>query len=299
MHDFDWSDLRAFLAVVRTGRLTVAAQRLQVDHSTLSRQIGRLEAVLKARLFDRRPSGYVLTNAGEWLVKQAEIIESVTIGIQSHLADRVLGLAGSVRVGAPEGFSSYFLAPRIGRFSSLHPELEIELIANPRVVSLSKREAEIAVTNFCPKEGRLYASKMTDYELGLYASRQYLAQHPPPLCREDLRAHTIIGYIPDILPTFAHAYLSEVGQALNPRIRISNILTQLSATLGGVGICVIPCFMASREPDLVRLLADEVRIFREFWLVIHSDLRDIARVRTTADFITQAVRDERRLFLPG
>ena len=298
MNGFDWNDLRAFLAVVRTGRLTVAAQKLHVDHSTLSRQIGRLEAALSVRLFDRHPSGYALTTAGEWLVKQSEIIESLTIGIQSRLTDQVLGLAGSIRVGAPEGFSSYFLAPRIGRLASQHPELEIELIANPRVVSLPKHEAEMAVTNFCPKEGRLHASKMTDYELGLYASARYLAGHVPVRRREDLQAHTFIGYIPDILPTFTHTYLSEVGQAINPRIRISNILTQLAATVSGVGICVIPCFMASREPELVRLLAEEIRIFREFWLVIHSDSRDIARVRMTADFITRTVHDERSLFLP-
>jgi DNA-binding transcriptional LysR family regulator len=295
---FDWNDLRAFLAVVRAGRLTAAAQSLQMDHSTLSRQIGRLETALKTRLFERRPAGYVLTIAGEWLAKEAEAIENLTIGIQSQLTDQVLGLAGSVRIGGPEGFGTSFLAPRLGQLSSQHPELEVELIANPRVVSLSKREADLAVTNFCPKEGRLYASKLTDYELGLYASSRYLDEHPPICCSSDIEAHTFISYIPDILPTFAHDYLHEIGRKIAPRIRISNILTQMSAVLGGAGLCILPCFMTNGEPGLVRLFSDEIRVFREFWLVVHSDLRDIARVRTAADFICHQVRAERHLFLP-
>jgi DNA-binding transcriptional LysR family regulator len=298
MQRFDWNDLRAFLAVVRAGRLTAAAQTLHVDHSTLSRQIGRLEASLKTHLFERRPTGYTLTNAGEWLVKEAEAIESLTVGIQSQLSDKVLNLAGSVRIGAPEGFGTYYLAPRIGQLATQHPELEIELIANPRVVSLSRREADMAVTNLCPKEGRLFATKLTDYELGLYGSRQYVDTHAPIRCREDIEGHTFIGYIPDLLPTFAHAYLGEVSPQISPRIRISNILTQVAASWGGAGLCIVPCFMAKAEPSLVRLLREEIRITREFWLIIHSDLRDVARVRTAADFIIQQVRSERRLFLP-
>lgn len=298
MKKLDWNDLQTFLAVVRTGRLTVAAHKLGVDHSTLSRKILRLEATLKTRLFDRRPSGYVLTSAGEWLAREAEVIESRTIGIQSRLADQVLGLAGSVRIGAPEGFGTYFLARRIGMLSRQHPELEIELIANPRVVSLSKREADIVVTNFRPKEGQLYASKVTDYELGLYAADSYLAKSPLLESVADIRKHSVIGYIPDLLPTFAHAYLEEVGSDIRPTICISNILTQMSAALGGAGLCIIPCFMAGYEAGLVRLLPGDVRIFREFWLVIHSDLREIARVRTAAEFITKSVRQERRMFCP-
>lgn len=298
MQTFDWDDLRTFLAVARAGRLTVAAQRLGVDHTTLSRKIARLESSLKTRLFDRRPAGYLLTDAGEWLVREAEEIESRTVGIQSKLTDRILGLSGAVRIGAPEGFGSSFLAPRLERLTGAHPGLEVELIANPRVVSLSKREADIAITNFCPKEGPLYARKLTDYELGLYASRDYLAAHPPIGGAGDIPAHSFIGYIPDLLPTFAHDYLQEIRQNIAPRIRISNILTQYSATLGGAGLCVLPLFMAAGESRLVRLLPREIRIVREFWVVIHSDLRALARVRAAVDFVAQLIRDERSLFLP-
>lgn len=296
--DFDWNDLRSFLAVMRAGRLTVAAQAMGIDHTTLGRQVARLEEVLQTRLFERRPMGYVPTPAAERLLADAEAMETLVIGLRARMTDQVHGLTGAVRIGAPEGFGTSFLAPRIGYLALTHPGLEIELIANPRVVSLSKREADIAVTNYCPEEGRLHAVKLTDYELGIYASREYLLSHPAIRDRADLVDHTFIGYIGDLLPTSAHAYLPEVGRTISPRLRISNILTQRAVTEGGAGICVLPHFMCANRPELVRLLGEEIRIVREFWLIIHSDMRDLARVRTAVDFIVDAVHQERRLFLP-
>lgn len=297
--DFDWDDLKAFLAVMRAGRLTAAARAMRVDHSTLSRRIHRLEAVLQARLFDRLTGGYRPTAAGEQLLREAEAIESLTIGMQSRLADRTSQLTGAVRIAGPEGFGTHFLAPRLGRLAADHPGIEIELIANPRVVSLSKREAEMAVTNICPQKGPLHAAKLTDYELGVYASAAYLSRHPEIGNKRELARHDFVGYIEDMLPTAAHDYLQEVGKSIVPRVRISNILTQLAAARGGVGLCVLPCFMCASRPDLIRVLPAEIRIVRSYWLVIHSDLRQLPRVRAAADFITEAVRVERGLFLPG
>jgi DNA-binding transcriptional LysR family regulator len=297
--DMDWDDLKAFLAVMRAGRLTAAARAMRIDHSTLSRRIHRLEEALQTRLFDRLTGGYRPTAAGEQLLQEAEAVESLTIGMQSRLGDGASQLAGAVRIAGPEGFGTYFLAPRFGQFTADHPAIEIELIAKPGVVSLSRREAEMAVTNICPQKGPLHASKLTDYELGVYASAAYLSRHPEIRQPRDLAGHDFIGYIEDMLPTAAHDYLQEVGKSITPRVRISNILTQLGAAAGGVGLCVLPCFICASQPDLVRLLPTEIRIIRSYWLVIHSDLRQLPRVRAAAAFIADAVRAERDLFLPG
>lgn len=297
--DLDWDDLKAFLAVMRAGRLTAAARAMRIDHSTLSRRIKRLEAALQTRLFDRMTGGYRPTAAGEQLLREAEAVESLTIAMQSRLSDQTAQLAGAVRIAGPEGFGTYFLAPRFGRLTAEHPGIEVEMIAKPGVISLSRREAEMAVTNICPQRGPLHASKLTDYELGVYASSSYLARHPKIRNQRDLAKHDFIGYIDDMLPTAAHDYLREVDKSIAPKVRISNILTQLAATRGGVGLCVLPCFMCASHPDLIRLLPTELRIIRSYWLVVHSDLRQLPRVRVAADFITEAVRAERNLFLPG
>jgi len=294
--DFDWNDLRAFLGIVRSGKLTAAARRIGVDHSTLGRRIGRLEAALRVRLFDRSPSGYVLTIAGERLVPQAEAMESLAIGAYGSLADEGLSLGGSVRVGTPEGFGTFFLALHIGELTKRHPELEIELVANPRGFSLSKREADIAISMSQPEEGRLHSRKLADYELGLYAARSYLERSRTIKHVSQLREHQFIGYISDLIWTPELDYLPNVSRELNPRLKISNIITQMTATLGGAGLCILPYFMANREPSLVRLFEHEIKLIRSYWLIVHSDMRDLARVRMVSAFIADVAHKVGRSF---
>jgi len=289
-NDFNWNDLRSFLAVARAGRLTVAARNLGIDHSTLSRRISALETALRVKLFERRSLGYTLTSAGEELLEEARAMESMAIGVQARVSNTDLGLSGAVRVGSPEGFGTYFLAPYLGALSSDHPDLEIELVANPRSFSLSKREADVAITMSMPDHGRLLARKLTDYELGLYASKRYLELNGPVLSSADLERHHMIGYIDDLLASPELDYLSEVSKTLDPRIRISNIITQAAAAAGHVGVGILPYFIARTEPNLVRLLPDDIKIIRSYWLVTHEDVRDLARVRATMDFIVETVR---------
>ncbi|NUU03639.1 LysR family transcriptional regulator [Herbaspirillum robiniae] len=285
MRKFDWDDLQAFLAVVRAGRLTVAARKLGVDHSTLSRRIAGLEQAIGATLFDRRSAGYALTAEGERLVPDAEAMESLAIRIRSRQDDAAQGLAGSVRIGTPEAWGTYFMARELRELVRLHPELEVELVANPRMFSLSKREADIAVSMTRPEQGRLIARRLNDYELGLYAARAYLDEHGPVVGRRDLERHRLVGYIEDLRWSPELDYLGEISSSLTPQIRISNVISQVQAVAAGVGVGVLPCFLARREPGLIRLLPDEIRMTRAYWLLTHADARDLLRVQVVADFI--------------
>lgn len=285
MRQFDWDDIQAFLAISRAGRLTAAAQQMGVDHSTLSRRIAALETALGVRLFDRRSVGFVLTAEGERVLADAEAMESFAMRMRHRLEDASVGLTGSVRVGTPEGFGTYFLAPRIAKISAAHPQLEIELIANPRMFSLSKREADLAVSMTRPPQGRVYAHKLTDYTLGIYGSRDYVAAHLPIRDRHDVLAHPWIGYVEDQMWSAELNYMPQISASLVPTVRISNVISQMAAVAGGAGLGVLPCFMARTDPDLVRLLADEIELTRSYWLVTHAETRDVARVKLLADFI--------------
>ena len=303
--EFDWNDLRAFLAVAREGRLTAAARRLRIDHSTLSRRISGLEAALQTRLFERHASGYVTTAAGERLMAEAEAIESRAVNIRSLVCDRALDMGGSVRIGSPEGFGTFFLSGEIGPMTERHPGLDIELVANPRSVSLPKREADIVISNLQPAEGRLHARKLTDYELGLYASPAYLERAGPIASVRDASACEFIGYIEDYLPTPQHAYLRSLADGIVPRTKASDVISQYAMTVAGAGLCVLPCFMVSARAagghgtaDLVRLLP-EFHLTRSYWLVVNSDMRDIGRVRATTTHIVEACRAARTRFLPS
>lgn len=301
MADFEWSDLRFFLAVARAGRLTLAAVRLGVEHSTVSRRIAALEATLGAQLFDRRPHGYGLTTAGERLMAAAEGMESLALSAQGAIAGADLGVAGTVRIGAPDGFGTFFLAPRIATLAQTHPDLDIQLLAMPRVFSLSKREADLAISLSRPKEGRLHARKLTDYRLRLYASRGYLDRHGPIDSRAALSRHAFVGYVDDLIYAPELDYVPLVAKDLRVRVKSSSLVAQLTAARGGAGVCVLPCFMASLfggagEDALVPVLDDEVSITRTFWLISHTDMRDLARIRVAADFIAGEVQRARGVF---
>lgn len=295
---FDWNTLQSFLAVVRTGRLTTAARRLGVDHSTLSRRIAELERTLRTKLFVRSVQGYALTPQGEKLLNSAQSIESIALGVLAEVPDSELQIAGSVRIGAPDGFGTTFLAPRLVALNATHPDLLLELVTMPRIFSLTKREADIAIGLAPPREGRLHARKLTDYHLGLYASRDYLACHGVPKRRTDLRHHRLIGYIGELIYAPELDYIPLIEKNLSPSIASSNLIAQYNMTLAGHGLCVLPTFMAQQDARLEQVLAGAVSLVRSFWLIVHSDLRELARVRITSDFIVDTVKSARHMFLP-
>lgn len=297
MERFDWDDLRFFLAVARSGRLTAAARRLGADHATVSRRITSLEESLKAKLFERRPQGYALTGHGEQLLAKAESMETEALAIQSEIGGADMALSGTVRIGAPDGFGSSFLAPRFAGFAKAYPGLELQLIAMPRLLSLSKREADVAITLAPPKEGKVVARKLCDYRLGLYASQAYLDAMPKITAAEDLFAHRIVGYIDDLIFTPELDYLDEVAKGLRAQIQSSSVLAQMNAVAAGAGIGVIHHFMAVDEPRLVPVLPESISITRSFWLLVHADLKDVARVRAVVDFVVRESKANRALLM--
>lgn len=298
MSRFNWDDLRFFLAVARAGRLTVAAKRLGADHATVSRRITALEEALKAKLFERRPQGYTLTPHGERLIAAAETIESAALGASSEIGGADLALSGSVRVGVPDGFGTVFLAPRVPKLAAQFPELEIQLAAMPRLLSLSKREADIAISLSPPKEGKIVARKLTDYRLGLYAAPAYLRSAGVPQSVDELHGHRLVGYIDDLIVMPELDYLDEIAKGLRPHLQSSNLLVQMQSTLAGGGICVLPHFMARGREDLVPVLSGAVDLSRTFWLIVHAELREVARVRATVDFLVREAKAARALFMP-
>lgn len=285
MSNFDWDDLRAFLAMARAGRLTVTARQMGVDHSTLSRRIAALEHAIGAKLFDRRAVGGVLTPEGDRLMADAEAIEALAVRIGSDLRQMSGGITGTMRVGTPEGFGTYFLAPLLSELTAAHPELVIELVANPRMFSLSKREADLAVSMSRPPQGRLFAEKIVDYELGLFAAPDYLRRYGEIQTKADLERHRWIGYVEDLMWTPELDYLPHISSDITPNIRISNVISQMEAVAGGAALGVLPVFMARGRADLVWVLSGEVKLTRSYWLVTHAETRDLARIRLMSNFI--------------
>ncbi|MGO9427298.1 LysR family transcriptional regulator [Rhodoblastus sp.] len=294
----DWNDLQYCLAVARDATVSAAAKRLGVDHATVIRRIDRLESALGAKLFVRRKTGYEITDAGRRAMAVAESIESEIRSGQAEIGGGA-HLTGSVRIGAPDGFGSYFLAPRLGAFADQHRDLDLELVATARLFSLSKREADIAISLAMPQEGRIFGRKLVDYRLFLYASKDYLERTPEIRQRSDLMGRRVIGYIGELLFTPELDYLPQVLPGLSAQIRSANLIAQLQAVLAGVGVAVLPRFLARNFPQLVPILPDEISILRSFYLLMHADGRQFPQVRAVADYLYDLVEREKGLFLDG
>ncbi len=294
---FDWNDLKYFLEVSRRGKLIHAAKSLNVDHTTVSRRIAALQEATGAKLFEKTDKGYIPTIAGQKLLKIAQDMENTASRVQEDIADSNLRLSGSVRVGAPDGLGSFFLAQRLPKLINQYPDLEVELVAIPRYLSLSKREADLAITLERPTSGRLYARKLTDYQLQLFSSAEYLANNPAINNKKDLKDHRLIGYIEDLIFAPGLRYADMIGKNLDTSFRSSNLIAQYQAVLANAGICMLPRFMTHGDKRFVPVLTDSIRLVRSFWLLVHEDMHDLSRVNIAADFITTCVRSEQNLFI--
>src|SRR5690349_17564848 len=282
----NWDDVRIFLAVARTGQILAASKRLGLNHATLSRRLTSLEEALKTRLFIRRTNGCELTAEGEIFLSSAERMETEMLAAQANLGRTDTAIAGTVRIGAPDGFGVSFLAPRMGRLIERHPELKIQLVPVPRAFSLSSREADIAITLERPEQGRLISSKLTDYTLGLYASRIYVEAHGAPEDAEQLKAHRRIGYVEDLIFTPSLNFTGEVMRNWNAGFEISSATGQTEAVRAGAGIGILHNYIARQDDDLVRILP-ETTIRRAYWTTFHESARDLARVRTVTAFVQE------------
>ena len=294
----DWDLLRTFLAVARSGKLNSAARQMQVNYSTLSRRLASLERELGTKVFERSTAGISLTPYGEALLKYAEEIESEVFTIQSTIANASARVSGVVRIGTPDVFGTMFLAPKRGRLAELYPNLEIQLVAIPAHFSLSKREADIAIGVSQPERGRLYARQLTDYEFGVYVNKEHadISQIKTP---NDLARHVFVSYIDDLVFAPELEFIPAVSKNIVPRLKSSSLLAQLQVVAGGGGFGILPCFLADSHPKLTRVLAREVALIRTFWMMVHSEMRDLARVRVISNFIAAEVQAAGQIFLPS
>ena len=294
----DWDRLQYFLFVARHGTLARASAALQVDATTVSRRVSALETALGQTLFERAPSGVVLTAAGRALVPHAEAMAAAAARIHSAREDAA-ALSGQLRVSVSEGFGNSFIAPRLARFVAAHPELEIDLVASSGFLNPSRREADMAVLLARPRKGPLMTRKLSDYSLGIYAPAVrpdwQEAVAAAPLSRTGI---PVIGYMPDILYAPELDYLGEIEPGLRATVRSSSILAQRRMIAGGAGVGVLPCFLAVDDPELVRVRSGQT-IARAFWLALHRDVAPQPRIRAFIDWLDAEVRESRGLLVPA
>ncbi|MFZ6045083.1 LysR family transcriptional regulator [Pseudomonas sp. CR3202] len=292
---FDWNDLRYFLELHRSGRLLTAAKRLNTTHATVARHIENIERDLGTQLFVQHIGGYQLTPAGQALLKHAEAMENTALLAQEDMSQGISPL-GQIRIGVTEGLGSVFLAPRVAELMRRYPGLEVELVSVPRFVSITNREADIAISLDRPGADLVITRSLTRYRLSLYASPAYLEQAPPLRNRDDLGRHQWIGYVDDLL--FSQELMFHHSFCRHPHVvfRSTSVVAQQQAAQAGIGLAILPHFMGSRDPLLVPVLPEE-GIEREYWMSARRELHRSVRLRVVWDFLLELCARERNLLL--
>jgi DNA-binding transcriptional LysR family regulator len=285
------------VTVCREGTAAGASKKLKLESTTVARRIRKLEATLKVRLFKRTVAGYEATPSASRLLNIAESMETAASMASTGLTEQD-NASRIVRIGAPDGFGSLFLAPRLRPFCERHPNIHVELVATARSFSLTKREADIAFSVNMPEKSRVIARKLTDYQLRLYASTDYLQASRPIRNKADLVHHHFIGYIEELLFASELDFLPAIGKDTVVRFKSSNLIAQLQACISGTGLAILPVFAAHGHPALRPVLPNEIQIVRSFYMQTHEDSRNVKCIREAADFIAHAVRADRHLFMP-
>ncbi|WP_068087550.1 LysR family transcriptional regulator [Polycladidibacter stylochi] len=291
----NWDDTRIFLAIARNGQILAAANRLGLNHATVARRLNNLEDALGVKLFKRLPSGSNLSEAGERFFEYAERIEAEMEQAQSHIGSGNLTLEGTVRISAPDGFAVAFLAKHLGFLSQQHEQLNVQLVPMHRSLSLSKREADIAITVGAPEQGRVVARRLVDYHLGLFASTHYLDRYGPPLTAQSLANHQLVGYVEDLVVSPALDYAQEFWRGWRASFECASAMAQYEAVRAGAGIGILHGFIAADDRNLTPVLP-ELGINRSYHLVYHESSREQRRVRVVADYIIELVDTHRDLF---
>ena len=291
----DWDKLRVFHAAAEAGSFTHAGERLNLSQSAVSRQISTLEQSLNVALFHRHARGLILTEQGEVLFSTAREMFSKLATTEALISEGRERPKGNLRITSTVAFGSTWLASRIGRFIELYPEVNVTLFINDFELDLSMRQADVAVRLMPPKQHDLIQRHLKTIRFHLYASPRYVENNGIPKSIDDLTKHRIVIYgesvsIPYIEANWLLAVLPDAGRSSQQKIvRVNNVYGIFRAVQGGVGIAALPDYLASEDPNLIRILPDLDGPAVPAFFVYPEELRKSKRISVLRDFLIQEV----------
>jgi DNA-binding transcriptional LysR family regulator len=279
----DWDDVRYFLAVARGGSVRAAAEGLGVNHSTVLRRIAQLEERLGAHMFEKLPSGYRLTDAGEEVLEFAQQMEASSNQLETRVFGRDQSARGLLRVTLAPTLAAHLLMPDFAEFARLHPEVEMEILSIGETVNLTNREADVAIRVVYDRNAlppNLHGLKGPELFGGVYMSRELLAAWHAG-APDHIRWIVISKYgTPD------WARKGEVPAAEVP-FRTTDAAAQIAAVRQGLGMTVLPCFVGDSDPLLVRVPGTGLHMHGTLWLLTQGETRKTKRVRLFTEFISR------------
>lgn len=279
-----WDDLRVFLEVARQGSVHAAAKRLRLDHSTVCRRIGKLESLLSIKLLDRTRKGIVVRAEAQNLLRHIEEMDLHANSLEDAIPRAAANVVQIVRIATMEGLASGYLARCLPVLSRFAPNVKIELVSNPQTVDLSRKEADIFLSFFNPNAPGLKSILLSRFALFLYCSPEYQRIHGVR-SRKELAEHVFIGYIEDLLAIKSVRWLDEVISEPKIGFHSNSIIAQCNAAVAGMGIVLLPTFVAAGISGLQRILPDQISVRREVWVSVRNEQSQLARIKGVTQFL--------------
>jgi DNA-binding transcriptional LysR family regulator len=285
----EWDDLKYFLAVARSGSLTESGRALRASPATVARRITALESRLGARLFDRRQSGYVLTENGEAIRARVEGVEDAVLTVEREALGRDLRVSGKVRVATTDDIATLIIAPQTAELRRRCPEITLEIVARQDLANLTRRDADIALRLARPTHANYMIRKVGQWNLALYATRSYVKANDLKPGLRDLSKVAFITWTTEGSHFVGGPWLRQHARDSVIALMASTRRIHYDACKAGIGAAILPCVQADQDRELVRLLPPSRVSSMPIWLVVHRDLARTPRIRAVIDFLSQAV----------
>src|SRR6516164_549891 len=295
--EWQWDDVRFFLAAAREGSLSGAARVLGVGHVTVGRRLAFLEKRLGVKLLNRTPDGYAVTSAGQAILRQSAAMEAAALDLERAAAGRDLLAAGSVRITTTEALAYRIIVPAIASLRKSHPDLYVVVLAGVRSLDVARREADLAVRFARPTASEVVLRSLGKVGFSLYASRHYIAEHGTPERGKGLGGHQLITFTGAPAAT-SPFFLGESLENASTAMQCDNPLIQMQAAREGIGIAELACFLGDQS-ELLRVWPSEPPLLRPVWLLVHQDLRSSTRVKLVSAAIVDAFRRNAKILRDG
>jgi DNA-binding transcriptional LysR family regulator len=296
MPSLDWDKLRVFHAAAEAGSFTHAGEALSISQSAVSRQIGALERDLNVPLFHRHARGLVLTEQGELLYRTAQDVFSKLASTQMLLADSRTKPSGELRVTTTLALGTGWLTPRLNEFMKHYPDIRLQLLLHDDLLNLTMREADVAIWFGPPTQADLIRRRLFTVHYHVYASTDYVKRYGRPQSLEEIDSHRIMTYGGPVPSPFKELnWLENAGRdgkgVRDPSLRINNLYGLREAVSRGIGLAVLPDYLAKDHPDMVAVLNDVQMPEFDTYFVYPEDMKESKRVNVFRDFLVAKARD--------
>jgi DNA-binding transcriptional LysR family regulator len=291
-----WDDLRVFLEVARHSSVHAAAKKLRLDHSTVCRRVGKLESVLSVKLLNRTRKGVTVRADVHELLKHIENMDVHANALEDAIVRGSADASQLVRVATMEGLASQYVAHRLPLLPQFDASVRLELVSIPQTVDLSRKEADVFLSFFNPHTPGLTSKRIGSVAMHLYCSPAYMRRRGTPQALAELAEHDFVGYIEELLTIDAVRWLDELVESPRMVFHSNSILAQCNAAIGGLGIVMLPTFVASGAHGLQRLFAD-VSVQRDVWLSVRTEQSHLRRIKAVTKFLGHIFELDREYLL--